>query len=163
MEIAHPEPAAEQPVGLYQIARRTMSVFADSAQRRKLTIAIKEMDMVPLTAIPPRAVEQVFYHLIQRALDASGGDVEHKLVISCTAGEGHIELSFCDTCGGLGPKEPEHALDPALGGLEAVDDLGLGLAVVKRIVAGYGGQITAGTGPGNTTTFKVRLPVKRVY
>jgi signal transduction histidine kinase len=35
--------------------------------------------------------------------------------------------------------------------------------VVKRIVAGYGGQITAGTGPDNTTTFKVRLPVKRVY
>jgi signal transduction histidine kinase len=164
MEITHPDAAAaEQPVGLYQIARRTMSVFADSAQRRKLTIAVKEMDMVPLTAIPPREVEQIFYHLIQRALDAAGGDVEHKLVISCTAGEGHIELSFCDTCGGLGLKESERALDSAFGTLDAVDDLGLGLAVVTRIVAGYGGQITAGIGPDNTTTFRVRLPVKRVY
>jgi signal transduction histidine kinase len=150
-------------VGLYQIARRTVSVFADSAQRRKLTIAVKEMDIVPLTVIPPREVEQIFYHLIQRVLDAAGGDVEQKLVISCTAGEGYVELSFSDTCGGFGPKEPEHALDSAFGGLEAVDDLGLGLAVVKRIVAGYGGQITAAAGPDNMTTLKVRLPVKRVY
>jgi signal transduction histidine kinase len=164
MEITHPETAApEQPVGLYQIARRTMSVFADSARRRKLNIAVKEMDIVPLTAIPPREVEQIFYHLIQRALDAAGGDVEQKLVISCALGQGYIELSFCDTCGGLEPKGPEHAFDPTFGGLEAVDDLGLGLAVVNRIVAGHGGQITAGTGPDNTTTFRVRLPVKRVY
>jgi signal transduction histidine kinase len=164
MEIAHPGAAAtEQPVGLYQIAKRTMGVFADSAQRRKLTIAVKEMDIVPLTAIPPREVEQIFYHLIQRALEAARGDVEHKLIISCTAGEGHIELSFCDTCGGLAPKEAERAFDPASGDLTAVDDLGLGLAVVKRIVASCGGQITAGLGPDNTTTFKVRLPVKGVY
>ena len=37
MEIAHPDSAAaEQPVGLYQIARRTTRVFAEDAQRRRL-------------------------------------------------------------------------------------------------------------------------------
>jgi PAS domain-containing protein len=164
MEIAHPDAgAAEQPVGLYQIARRTMSVFADSARRRRLIIAIKEMDIVPLMAIPPREVEQIFYHLMQRALDAADGAVEQKLVIRCVAGDGYIDLLFCGTCDGFGPKESEHALDPGVDYLEAVDGSGLSLAVTKRIVGSYGGQITAGAGPDNTTTFTVRLPVKRVY
>jgi signal transduction histidine kinase len=72
MEIAHPDSVAvEQPVGLYQIAKRTMSVFAEDAQRRRLTIAIKGMDIVPLMTISPREVEQILYHLIQRAVDAA--------------------------------------------------------------------------------------------
>jgi len=163
IEIVNPGGAAvEQPVGLYQIAKRTLNVFADSAQRRKLTIAIKDLNIVPLTAVSPREVEQMFYHLIQRAIDAAGGDTEQKLVISCLAGEGHIELSFCDTCGGLPPGQSEHTLDPVLPSLEGVDGLGLGLAIVKRIVAGHGGRITVDTLSGGTT-FKIRLPVKRTY
>jgi len=163
MEIAHPEVmVAEQPVGLYQIARRTMSVFADVAQRRKLTIAIKDMDIVPLMVVSPREVEQIFYHLIQRATDVADGDTEQRLVVSCAAEEGYIDLSFCDTCAGIQPKQSEHAFDSALGDLEAVSGLGLGLAVVKRIVTGYGGQITLDAGPAGTT-FRVRLPVKRIY
>jgi PAS domain S-box-containing protein len=163
MEIAHPgATVAEQPVGLYQIAKRTMSVFADIAQRRKLTIAIKDMDIVPLMVVSPREVEQIFYHLIQRATDVADGDTEQRLVVSCAAEEGYIDLSFCDTCAGIQPKQSEHAFDSALGDLEAVSGLGLGLAVVKRIVTGYGGQITLDAGPAGTT-FRVRLPVKRIY
>jgi hypothetical protein len=59
LSIAHPGAAGtEQPVGLYQIARRTAGVFADSARRKRLTIAIKEMDIVPpLMAVSPRGIE----------------------------------------------------------------------------------------------------------
>jgi signal transduction histidine kinase len=164
MEIAHPDSAAvEQPVGLYQIAKRTMSVFAEDAHRRKLAIAIKDMDIVPLMAISPREVEQVFYHVIQRAVDAAKGDTEHTLVIGCSAEEGHVDLSFCDTCRGVPPEPSERAQDSVPDGLEAVRGSGLGLAVVKSIVVAYGGQVTVDTGPGSSTTVRVRLPAKRVY
>ena len=70
VEITHPESAvAGRPPGLYQIAKRTTSVLADSALRRRMTIAVKNMDVAPLMAVLPR--------------------------------EGHVELSFCDTCGGI--------------------------------------------------------------
>jgi PAS domain S-box-containing protein len=164
MEMAHPGAMApEQPVGLYQIAKRTMSVFADSAQRRRLTIAIKDMDIVPLMTVSPREVEQVFYHLIQRAMDAADGETEQRLVISCAGGEGYIDLLFSDTCGKIQPQQPEADVDSVLHDLEAPGGHGLGLAVVKGIVAGRGGRITVDTGPGNTTTFRVRLPVTRTY
>ena len=72
-------------------------------------------------------------------------------------------LSFFDTCGGLQPKQGEHVSDPVPDDLDAVGSVGLGLAVVKRIVAGYEGQVTFDTGPGGTTTLRVRLPVTRMY
>ncbi len=181
MEMTHPDAAAaEQPIGLYQIAKRTMSVFAESALRRKLTIAVKDMDTVPLLTVSPREVEQIFYHLIQRAIDAADGRAQQKLTISCSVGERCIELLFCDTCGGLAPFPLWEKVPAPLSGEEKgtgtfsearkgaspatddVDSLGLGVAVVKRIVAGHGGQIILETGTGNAT-LRVRLPATRTY
>ncbi len=163
MEMAQPEAAAtEQPIGLYQIAKRTMSVFADSALRRKLTIAVKDMDTVPLLTVSPREMEQIFYHLIQRAIDAADGRAEQKLTISCSVGERCIELLFCDTCGGTRPQPAGNTIGQVLPDTDDLDDLGLGVAVVKGIVAGHGGQITFETGPENAT-LRVRLPTTRTY
>ncbi len=164
MELAHPGSAPiEQPVGIYQIARRTMSVFAESAQRRNLLIAIKEMDVVPVMKISPREVEQIFYHLIQRAVDAARGDTEQKLVIDCSVRQGYVELLFADTCQGYQPKQPERAADLIPGDLEEIGRWGLGLAVVKRIVTDHGGQVTVELPSQGTTVFRVRLPTKQVY
>ncbi len=163
MEIASADSTVtEQPVGLYQVAKRTMSVFADSALRRKVTIAVKNMDIVPLTTITPREMEQVFYHLIQRAIDAADGVTEQKLHISGAAGDGYAELLFCDTCGGIRTPEAGHDLGAVLRDADSVNGLGLGMAIVKGIVMGRGGQVTFETGPGHTTV-RVRLPASRVY
>ena len=153
---------AEQPVSLYQIAKRTMSVFADAALRRRVTIAVKNMDVVPWTTVSAREVEQVFYHLIQRAIDAADGAAEQKLLISCMVDRGFAELSFCDTCGGSSTAEGGHDLGSVLGEMDNVDGLGLGLAVVKGIVTGRGGQVTVEMLPGDTTV-RVRLPASRAY
>jgi PAS domain S-box-containing protein len=164
MDMARPGSAAtEQPVSLYQIAKRTMSVFAESAQRRNLLIAIKDMDAVPLMAISPRQVEQIFYHLIQRVVDAADSNAEQKLIIDCSVKEGYIELLFVDTCEDLQPKELEHAGDSMPPNLEEIGDMGLGLAVVKRIVADHGGQVTVEIPVQGTTIYRVRLPARRTY
>ena len=163
MEMAHPDATAtEQPIGLYQIAKRTMSVFADRALHRKLTIAVKNMDAVPLLTISPREVEQIFYHLIQRVIDAADGRTQQKVTISCSVGERCIELLFCDTCGATRTQPPGSAPGQAVPNTGNLDDLGLGVAVVKQIVAGRGGQITLEAGPENAT-LKVRLPMTRTY
>jgi PAS domain S-box-containing protein len=164
MDLARPGSAAtEQPVGIYQIAKRTLSVFAESARRRNLLIAIKDMDIVPLMTVSPREVEQIFYHLIQRAVDAARGEVEQKLIIDCSVRKGHIEILFVDTCEGLQLGQLEYAGDPVPPNLEEIDGWGLGLAVVKRIVTDHGGQVTVELPSQGTTIFRVRLPTKQIY
>ncbi|MCU0914520.1 MAG: PAS domain-containing sensor histidine kinase [Planctomycetes bacterium] len=159
MEIAHPDTAAgTQPVGLYQIARRTMSVFANDARRHKLEIAVKDLDAMPLMAVSPREVEQIFYHLIQRAVDAAKGAAQHRLVVRSLSGPGHIDLLFSDTCGAI---PPGSTLDSLLMADQVIHSSGLGLAVVRNIVACHGGQVTVDVAEDATTTFRVRLPVQK--
>ncbi len=96
-------------------------------------------------------------------MDAADGETEQRLVISCAVGEGYIDLLFSDTCGKIQAQQPEADLDSVLADLDAAGAQGLGLAVVKGIVSGRGGRITVDAGPGSTTTFRVRLPVTRIY
>jgi PAS domain S-box-containing protein len=161
LNIAHPgSTAAGQPLDLYQIARRTAGVFAESAQRKGLTIAIREMDVVPVLAVAPREMEQIFYQLIQWVVDAPSPGPTHKLAIACSASDGHIELVFSSTDGGNQLQRTD-VLD--LPGLSGMDGMGLGLAIVQQIVATYQGRITMETPPGGGVVIRIRLPVTRVY
>lgn len=74
-----------------------------------------------------------------------------------------IDLVFSDTCGGMLPGQSERAFDPVLISPQGPGGAALGLAVVKQIVTGHGGEITVETEAEGTTVFRVRLPAKRVY
>ena len=81
-----PGTAAAGVVDLYQIARRMMDVYARSAGRSNLTIAIKDIDVIPHIAISGHELEQVFFVLIQNAIDAADPDKKQNLTISCNVG-----------------------------------------------------------------------------
>jgi len=163
LSIAHADSTvSEQPVGLYQIARRTVSVFAESARRKGLVIAVRDMDIVPFLTISPREMEQIFYHLIQQAVEAAGGDGTQRLVVSCSASPSQIELAFCDTCSRARREGSERRMDRVLGDIEGEAIFGLGLGIVKQIVLEHGGEVTVDTELQGHTIVKVRLPAKRV-
>lgn len=149
-----------QPVGLYPIAKRTVSVFAESAQRKGVTIAIKDIDFMPIMAISQREMEQIFYQLIQWEVDAPGDGTERRLVITCLVSDGCIELVFSSTGGGERLQQSEGL---GLPNSEGIDAVGLGLAVVRQIVTSHGGQITMDAPPGGGVVFRVRFPVTRIY
>ena len=149
-------------VDLYQTARRIMRVFGQHAQRVNLRIVVKDMECVPYMAITPHELEQVFFILIQNAIDAADVGKQQKLTISCIPGEKEIELCFSDTCGGIEPEELTHVFEPFFVAEPDIKDTGLGLAIAKQIVCAYGGRITAESRPGQGTTFHVTLPVERI-
>jgi signal transduction histidine kinase len=50
-----------------------------------------------------------------------------------------------------------------LPGLGGIDGIGLGLAVVKQIVAAHDGRLVMEPQPAGGAVFRVRLPAARVY
>ncbi len=160
-DVAHPDiPVGMQPVGLYQIAKRMMGVFAESAERRGLAIAIKDFNVVPSLSISSRALELVFYNLIQAAIDAAEPGRKQSLTLRCEAGPDHIDLHFVCTC-------QVWRGDLAVADSTSVDRRGesaglpnLGLAIVKRIVEDHGGKISLDTGSNRLSTITVGLPAK---
>ena len=152
--------AAVQQIGLYQIAKRMASVFAQSAHQANLTICIRDMSVVPYLSITPGELEHVFLTMIENAIDAAGTIEHQKLHISCREDDGNIELLFEDTCRGIAPEDMRRIFEPLFSSKSRTLKAGMGLAIAKRIVETHGGTITAESQIGKGSTFRVILPIQ---
>lgn len=157
-----PEQEIIAPVDIYQIAKRLMRVFAQSAKRTNLSIAVKDINFVPFMSMSSHELEQVFFILIQNAIDWADVGRRQMLTISCQAQGKKIELEFADTCGGIEPEKIQYLFEPFFVAQAGDRVTGLNLAIAKQIVCTHGGDISAENEPGQGTTFFVTLPVERV-
>ncbi|MHC4156974.1 MAG: sensor histidine kinase, partial [Planctomycetota bacterium] len=144
------------PVDIYQIAKRVITVFAQNATRANLTMAVKDIHLVPLVSISSRELEQVFFILVQNAIDAADSAKKQRLTISCRMRDKEIELLFSDD-------KLQHIFEPFFSAERDASRTGLSLAIAKQLVCNHGGAIVAESRPGQGTTFRVTLPVKKVY
>ncbi len=101
--------------------------------------------------------ERVFVNLISNALEASpaGGVVTVK---SREVAEG-VELSVIDRGSGIAPEHRESIFNPFF--TTKPEGVGLGLAIVAKIVAEHRGQLQVDSTPGEGSVFRVWLPRSR--
>jgi signal transduction histidine kinase len=114
---------------------------------------------VPPVAFDGELLERVFYNLITNAAQASsaGGAVTIKTKpVETEAGQG-VEISVIDRGSGIDPKNLENIFNPFF--TTKSDGVGLGLAIVSKIIDEHGGKITVESAPGEGSVFRVYLPV----
>lgn len=86
------------------------------------------------------------------------------IALEASRQDGGVEFSVTDTGAGVPPEaqeaifEPFRQLDVTAEG--AVDGVGLGLYIVKQLLAGLGGTIALESEVGRGSTFRVRIPVE---
>ncbi len=114
---------------------------------------------VPALAFDAQLMERVFSNLIMNAAQASnpGGVVTVK---TSRNGDG-VEIAVIDHGTGIDPKNLESIFNPFF--TTKSDGVGLGLAIVSKIVDDHGGKITVESVPGEGTTFRVRLPLTQPH
>lgn len=102
-------------------------------------------------------LERVFYNLILNAAQASqpGGAV----TVKTRALEGFAEVCVIDRGSGIDPKHMETIFNPFF--TTKPTGVGLGLAIVSKIVDEHGGKITVESEPGKGSIFRVLLPLER--
>lgn len=109
----------------------------------------------------PGRIEQVYANLIDNALRFSepGG----RVLLTTTVQAGHWRFAVRDQGAGMSADEVQRVFEPFVqGGAQplAGKGLGLGLAIVRGAVEGFGGRVWAeSAGPGQGATFFVELPV----
>jgi two-component system, NtrC family, sensor histidine kinase HydH len=101
-------------------------------------------------------LERVFYNLILNAAQATpaGGAV----TLKARAAEGFAEISVIDRGSGIDPKHMDTIFNPFF--TTKPTGVGLGLAIVSKIVDEHGGKITVESEPGKGTIFRVLLPTE---
>jgi signal transduction histidine kinase len=118
-------------------------------------------EFVPSESLPPvrgdaNQLMQVFFNLVDNAIDALeevGGGV---LTIRATQKEASVILEFSDT--GPGIKSPNHVFDPFFTTKPVGKGTGLGLSISYGIVQEHGGKIECFNRRGGGATFRITLP-----
>ncbi len=114
---------------------------------------------VPPVRIEAELMEHVITNLLSNAAQASptGAVVTVKTRLARTAEGRMAEIAVIDRGSGIDPKHLENVFNPFF--TTKAEGVGLGLAVVSKIVDEHGGQITVESTPGEGSVFRVYLPV----
>jgi two-component system, NtrC family, sensor kinase len=109
-------------------------------------------------AVNAREIKQVALNLLTNALDCTAEDGHVRVTLA--ACHGMAELTVSDDGCGMEPDVLDRVFEPFFTRRKAGQGTGLGLSITHRIVADHGGEITAASpGPGQGSTFRVRLPL----
>ena len=147
-------------VNLKAVGERILNLLNESARRARVSLHLKDMDKLPFIQSNEKDLEQLFFALVENAIQAADGKKECRLIISGDVKDEHIELRFSDTCGGIAPENLDKIFEPFFTTKSVGERTGLGLCIVERIVTGAGGKIRVESKAGKGTTFFVTLPVK---
>src|SRR4029450_1080534 len=123
-----------------------------------VSLEVKLPSSLPRIIVDPGRIQQVLWNLLTNAIKftPSGGTVA---VSSASTPEG-VELTVRDTGRGIAPDFLPFVFDPFRQGdgstTRSMDGLGLGLAIVRRIIEAHGGRVEATSdGLGSGATFRV--------
>jgi len=141
-----------------ETAEKVISALSDEAARAKLHITVEPLENLPTVKSTAVALEQIFFIIIQNAIEAADGEKWHNLNISAKSSDGKIEIHFSDDCCGIEPKNLEKIFEPFFTTKSGKGGMGLGLEIVHRIMITCGGNVWVESEIGKGTAFYVALP-----
>lgn len=143
----------KRPFDLAQITLDVLADFSPSALDAGIELALERTEEGPiLVQGVDAAVRSALANLVGNALIHAHGARR----IVATFGRGTIAID--DDGAGL-PDDTEHRLlEPFQTGNGAGDGAGLGLSIVREIMAAHGGELIISSVPGRGTTMSLRFP-----
>jgi C4-dicarboxylate-specific signal transduction histidine kinase len=147
-------------VSLYATAERVVRLLEESARQARVSLRLENLDKLPCVSMNETDLEQLFFALLENAIQAADGTKAHQVVISAAADKGQVELRLSDDCGGIAPENLKRLFEPFFTTKLRGSGTGLGLCIVQDVVTRTSGHIRVESELGKGTTFFITLPVK---
>ena len=154
LEFARPLELQPQRAELAEVLDSAIAQLERVQPRRDVTIYRNYSPDVRPFAFDAELLERVFYNLLLNAAQATppGGEV----TVKTRAVGGAVEVSVIDRGSGIEAGQLENIFNPFL--TTKKEGVGLGLAIVSKIVDLHGGKIAVESQPGKGSIFRVLLP-----
>jgi len=154
LEFARPLELQPQKAELAEVLDSAIAQLERGQPRHDVTIYRNYSPDVRPFAFDAELLERVFYNLLLNAAQATpaGGEV----TVKTRALGGGVEISVIDRGGGIEPAQLENIFNPFF--TTKKEGVGLGLAIVSKIVDLHGGKIAVESQPGKGSIFRVFLP-----
>ena len=149
LDFARPLEPRRQPVDVTKIIDR-------AAQRAGVSIIRNYSPDVPPLNIDAELMEQVFLNLLSNA--AQAGPPGAPITVVTRSDDGLADISIVDRGCGIPPEKIDSIFNPFV--TTKHNGVGLGLAIVSKIVDGHGGKMAVESAPGKGSAFHVLLPIQ---
>jgi signal transduction histidine kinase len=144
----------------------TIETLHPAVEAKAITVETNHDPSVGMILADPDRLQQIVWNLLSNAVKFTphGGSV----TVSTRRLAEEVELVVSDTGGGIAPEFLPHVFDrfrqAESGSTRRHGGLGLGLAIVRRLVELHGGSVRAESdGDARGATFRVRVPAKPVH
>lgn len=146
------------PTQLNELVRNTLAIYGEPLNGIRLGSELDEK--LPAITADPALLRRVLVNLIDNATEAVA-EAPKKSILICTRhlpALKSVELSVADTGAGISPENKERLFLPFFS--TKARGMGLGLAIVSRIVADHHGSIRVEDNQPSGTRFVVELPIE---
>ena len=155
-DYTHMDRAAVAEVDLHEGLDSTLTILGHRLKQGSITVERHYDRTLPRVTAHGSELNQVWTNLIVNSLDALDG--QGTITITTRRSNAGVAVDIADDGPGIPPEQQSRVFEPFFTTKGVGEGSGLGLDIVRRIVAGHRGDIAVRSQPG-ATTFTVRLPV----
>lgn len=156
LEFARPMKLKLQPTDVPAVIDRAISQFENEGRVPGVSVYKNYSPDIRPVPMDGELMERVLYNLILNAAQAS--PARGTVTVKTRPVDSSVEIAVIDTGTGIDPKHMENIFNPFF--TTKNDGVGLGLAIVSKIVDEHDGKIVVESNPGEGSVFRVLLPVK---
>ncbi|MBI1787223.1 MAG: hypothetical protein HYR60_06685 [Acidobacteria bacterium] len=157
LEFARPLQLRMAQVDLGEVIDRAVTQLERGTPHYDVEVYKNYSPEIPPFAFDADLTERVFFNLLLNAAQATppGGAITVKTRLV----DGTVEIAVIDRAAGIDARHLENIFNPFF--TTKPDGVGLGLAIVSKIVDEHGGRITVESELGKGSVFRVYLPVQK--
>jgi signal transduction histidine kinase len=154
LEFARPLPMKPVKADIHEVVDRAVLQYERSADRPEVSVYKNYDPAVRPVSIDAEWMERVFYNLLRNAAEASpaGGSI----TVKTRPVAGFVEVAVIDRGTGITVEHRESIFNPFF--TTKPSGVGLGLAIVSKIIDEHSGRIVVESEPGQGAVFRVLLP-----
>ncbi len=146
-----------RPIAPCELLEDLAELVRPTLAARRIELELEAAPDLPRVAVDSGQLEQALLNLVTNAIDAmpSGG----RLRLAGQRDGQQLLLSVADTGQGIPSEDLARVFEPLFTTKPPGSGTGLGLPIVREIVAAHGGTVQLESRPGEGTTAIVRLPI----
>lgn len=158
LDFARPKEPVLEPTHLTDLLEHVLTLIEGDLHAKQMQTSVDIQAEMPQIQVDHDQITQVVLNILLNAIHATGtgGSISLRAAVQ---DDTWVEIAIRDTGKGISPDDLPRIFDPFFSTKK--QGTGLGLAIAHTIIEQHGGEIRAESTPGNGSTFRIRLPLKK--